>query len=315
MEFQNISVVGLGTMGHGIAQTLALAGADVRVYDTNRQFVEGLHHRISRNLSVMMEAGAIPTMHEAEVLERIVCCANESQALQDSELVIEAIAEDLELKQAFFQRCESVVSAETILASNTSSFPMTAISEKLNRPDRTINTHWFNPPHVIPVVEVIPGEKTTQQTVDRIVRFLQELGKHPVRIHQELPGFVLNRLQIALFREMLDLVGRGVISAEDLDVAVRGSLGLRWAAVGPMRVGDFGGWDILTKVYKVLVTEIRSDTKLPEALADLQLQGNLGLKTGAGFFEYPHKDRERVLAEKDRKFMAWAKVLGENYDS
>ena len=315
MEFLNISVVGLGTMGHGIAQTIALAGANVRVFDTNRKFVEGLHHRISGNLSVMMDAGAIPQVNEEEVLERVVCCANESAALQDSEFVIEAIAEDLELKQAFFQRCESVVSAETILASNTSSFPMTAISQKLSRPERTINTHWFNPPHVIPVVEVIPGKETSQQTVDQIIRFLKELGKHPVRIHQELPGFVLNRLQVALFREMLDLVGRGVISAEDLDVAVRGSLGLRWAAVGPMRVGDFGGWDILTKVYEVLVTEICSDTELPEALVDLQLHGRLGLKTGAGFFEFPHEDHERVVAEKDRKFMAWAKVLGENYDS
>ena len=126
---------------------------------------------------------------------------------------------------------------------------------------------------------------------------------------------IRDRLQIALFREMLDLVGRGVISAEDLDIAVRGSLGLRWAAVGPMRVGDFGGWDVLTKVYEVLASQIRSDTKLPEALADLQLQGKLGLKTGAGFFEFPDEDYERVVAEKDRKFMAWAKVLREHYES
>ena len=315
MEFQNVSVVGLGTMGHGIAQTLALAGANIRVFDTNHKFLEELHHRISGNLSVMMDAGAIPQVDESEVLKRIVCCKNESEALQGAEFVIEAIVEDLELKKAFFQRCEKIVSADTILASNTSSFPMTEISQLLSRPERAINTHWFNPPHVIPVVEVIPGEKTTQQTVDQVVRFLKELGKHPVRIHQELPGFVLNRLQIALFREMLDLVGRGVISAEDLDIAVRGSLGLRWAAVGPMRVGDFGGWDVLTKVYEVLASQIRSDTKLPEALADLQLQGKLGLKTGAGFFEFPDEDYERVVAEKDRKFMAWAKVLREHYES
>ncbi|MEC9097050.1 MAG: 3-hydroxyacyl-CoA dehydrogenase family protein [Planctomycetota bacterium] len=314
MEFETISVIGLGTMGHGIAQTIALAGGTVRVFDSNKNQVHQVHQRIASNLTVMLAAEAISEVSVDEVLDRIICCESEVTALHQTDLVIEAIAENLDEKQAFFTRCEASVGSEVILASNTSSFPITEISQGLKDPSRTINTHWFNPPHVIPVVEVIPGTQTNAETVVRITKFLKELGKHPVRVNQELPGFVLNRLQVALFREMLDLVGRGVISAEDLDIAVRGSLGLRWAAVGPMRVGDFGGWDILTKVYEVLASEIRSDTQLPEVLSQMQQQGKLGLKTGQGFFEFPADDRERVISDKDRKFMAWAKVLRESYD-
>ncbi|MBA63204.1 MAG: hypothetical protein CMJ76_12675 [Planctomycetaceae bacterium] len=314
MEFENITIVGLGTMGHGIAQTIALAGGNVRAFDSDNAHIDQLHKRISDNLSVMMEAEAIAEVSVSEVLDRITCFESQAAALDQADFVIEAIAENLHVKQEFFASCEACVAPEVVMASNTSSFPVTAISQGLQYPSRVINTHWFNPPHVIPVVEVIPGTKTNLDTIERTTKFLKELGKHPVRIHQELPGFVLNRLQVALFREMLDLVGRGVISAEDLDIAVRGSLGLRWAAVGPMRVGDFGGWDILTKVYEVLASEIRSDIQLPDVLVRMQAEGKLGLKTGQGFFEFPEDDQQRVIADKDRKFMAWAKVLRESYE-
>ncbi len=315
MEFETIAVIGLGTMGHGIAQTVALAGGQVRAFDINAKDVQDLHSRVSKNLAVMVEQETIPEVNIEEVLSRIICCHDEMDALTGVDFVVEAIAEELQLKQAFFSRCEAAVSSKTILASNTSSFPMSKIAEGLETSSRMLNTHWFNPPHVIPVVEVIPCAQTSPETINRTIRFLKELGKHPVRINQEVPGFVLNRLQIALFREMLDLVGRDVISAEDLDIAVRGSLGLRWAAVGPMRVGDFGGWDILSKVYEVLATELRSDARLPEVLEQMRSQGELGLKTGQGFFEFPAEQQERIAAEKDRKFMAWAKLLRDSYDA
>ncbi len=315
MEFQRIGVIGLGTMGHGIVQTMALAGGQIKAFDTDSMLVENLHQRIAKNLSVMMEENAIAPVDVDEILQRITCCDSEADAIKNAEFVVEAIAEDLQAKQLLFARCESLVGADAILASNTSSFPSSSIASGLRHPERAINTHWFNPPHIIPVVEIIPGERTSDATIERVISFMKALGKHPVRVNQELPGFVLNRLQVALFREMLDLVGRGVISAEDLDVAVRGSLGLRWAAVGPMRVGDFGGWDILSKVYQVLAGEIRSYTQLPEILADMQASGNIGLKAGQGFFEFPTEDQAEIIADKDRKFMAWAKTLREAYQS
>ena len=313
LENTRVSVVGLGTMGHGIAQTIALAGCQVQAYDSDSGLTSALHDRVTKNLQTMVANGALSNVDEDSVLSRIQRCSSETEALSDSDFVIEAIAEDLAVKQAFFSRCEDIVSESTILASNTSSFPMSAMASELKHPERAINTHWFNPPHIIPVVEVVPGVKTDEETIDKATTFLKALGKHPVRIHQELPGFVLNRLQVALFREMLDLVGRGVISAEDLDIAVRGSLGLRWAAVGPMKVGDFGGWDILSKVYQVLASEIRSDTSLPEVLQDMQSSGNVGLKAGKGFFEFPSEGQHEVVADKDQKFMAWAKLLKDAY--
>ena len=308
-----VSVIGLGTMGHGIVQTFALAGYQVKAFDENSQAVLQLHQRIAANVATMQDLGVIDQVNIDALLSRIQCCTTESEVLIDSQFITEAIAEDLQMKQEFFARCEELVAPDTLLASNTSSFPMTEIASQLEYPERAINTHWFNPPHVIPVVEVIPGQQTSEQTIEQAMSLLQSIGKQPVRIHQELPGFVMNRLQVALFREMLDLVGRGVISAEDLDVAVRGSLGLRWAAVGPMRVGDFGGWDILAKVYQVLAPEIRSDSELPQVLDEMVDCGNLGLKTGQGFFEFPETSQDEIIRDKDNKFVAWAQLLKEAY--
>ena len=188
---------------------------------------------------------------------------------------------------------------------------MTQIARDLKQPQRAINTHWFNPPHVIPVVEVIPGERTSVETRKTVMALFKELGKQPVHIRHETPGFVLNRIQVAMFREMLNLIERGVISAEDLDIAVKGSLGLRWAASGPMRVGDFGGWDVLGKVYQVLAPDLKSDSQIPPLIEKMVDQGNYGIKTGQGFFEYPAEQIPQIVADKDRRFMAWARLLAE----
>ena len=308
MTIQTATVIGLGTMGHGIAQTLALAGLDVRVFDDCAKASESLAERIQSNIKVMHKCGLLEESDASGVIDRIEVCDSEADALNGSQLITEAIAEDLETKREFFARCEDVVSETTILASNTSSFPMTSIAQQLRIPERAINTHWFNPPHVIPVVEVIPGEYTSETTTVRVMELLESIGKQPIHIRKEKPGFVLNRLQIALFREMLDLVEQEVISAEDLDTAIMGSLGLRWAAAGPMKVGDFGGWDVLAKIYEVLAPQMRSDSDVPNVLQEMVARGDFGLKSGKGFFEFADDKLSEIIAEKDSRFMEWAKL-------
>lgn len=308
MAIQTATVIGLGTMGHGIAQTLALAGLDVRVFDNCAEARESLAERIQSNIKVMHECGLLEESDASGVIDRIKVCDSEAVALDGSQFVTEAIAEDLETKRQFFARCEAVVSETTILASNTSSFPMTNIAQQLRFPERAINTHWFNPPHVIPVVEVIPGEQTSEATTATVMELLKSVGKQPIHIRKERPGFVLNRLQIALFREMLDLVEQEVISAEDLDTAIMGSLGLRWAAAGPMKVGDFGGWDVLAKIYEVLAPQMRNDSNVPNVLQEMVARGDYGLKSGQGFFEFADDKLSEIIAEKDSRFMAWAQL-------
>jgi len=308
---QIATVIGLGTMGHGIAQTFALAGIHVQIFDDQAAVRDSVCGKIRDNLNVMLNSGLLSGVDPDQVLKRISVFDNERAALHGSEMVTEAIVEDLETKRALLKRCEDVVDATTILASNTSSFPMTQIARDLKRPQRAINTHWFNPPHVIPVVEVIPGERTSDETRKTAMAVLSELGKQPIHIRHEIPGFVLNRIQVAMFREMLDLIERGVISAEDLDVAIKGSLGLRWAASGPMRVGDFGGWDVLGKVYDVLAPDLKSDCQIPPTISKMMDQGKYGIKTGQGFFEYPAEQIPEIVADKDRRFMAWARLLAQ----
>jgi len=309
---QSITVVGLGTMGHGIAQTFAVAGFDVRLFDENEAVRDSVIARVQQNLEVMLQNGLLESIELEDVTARLAVCQSEQEACEQSDFVIEAIVEDLDVKREFFSRCENVVRESSILASNTSSFPNSMIAAGLAHPERCINTHWFNPAHVIPVVEIIPSVHTSEDVVGKAMELLYSIGKQPIRLHKEVPGFALNRIQVAMFREMLDLVDQGVISPSDLDRAVRGSLAIRWAAEGPIRVGDFGGWDVLGKVYENIVPNLRSDTQLHDALAGMISRGEYGIKSGQGFYEYPQQELLDIIASKDKRFMAWAKLLSDS---
>ena len=265
--------------------------------------------RIGGNLRGMAEAGLPPSDSIGEVLARVTVLDDEQAAVTEAQVVVEAVQEDLGVKQDLMQRVEGWVAPDALLASNTSSFPMTQIAEQLRRPERAVNTHWFNPPHIVPVVEVVPGQETSEETTDLAVDMLRRIGKLPVRVNQEIPGFVVNRVQIAMIREVFDLWSRGVASAEDIDAAIRGSMGFRLAAIGPLQIADFGGLDVWRTVYEGLIKEIRSDIDVPDALQTLVDQGHFGTKTGKGIYEYTSETVAARQAERDRRFLALAKLF------
>jgi 3-hydroxybutyryl-CoA dehydrogenase len=179
----------------------------------------------------------------------------------------------------------------------------------MEHPDRAIAAHWFNPPHIVPVVEVVPGQKTSTETAHVTYRLLARVGKVPVRVHQEIPGFLVNRVQVAMFREVWDLLDRGIASAEDIDRAIRGSMGLRLAALGPLAINDFAGWDVTGKTYENLVPDIRSNTALPQVIQQLLDTGRLGVKAGRGIYDYPADSVPTRTADRDRKYQALVKLL------
>ena len=207
---RNIAVLGLGTMGHGIAQAFAVGGCRVSGYDLSEEVRGSVAGRIEHNLRTAAQAGFGEETAIAPALARFRVCETEAEAVQGAEFVVEAVAEDLEVKRQLFSRIESRVSAETILASNTSSFPISDIAADLIRPRRALITHWFNPPHIVPLVEVVPGEKTGAEAVEATLALLRQVEKSPVRLKKEVPGFLVNRIQIAMLREILDLLDRGV---------------------------------------------------------------------------------------------------------
>jgi 3-hydroxyacyl-CoA dehydrogenase len=312
-SIHEVAVLGLGTMGHGIAQTFAAAGCRVRCYDESVSARDTLVDRVRANLGQMAEAGAVGDESIQQTLQRIEVLDNESEAVNPAQFVAEAVSEDLILKQDTFARVELLVAPETILASNSSSFPITETAANMQRPERAIVTHWFNPPHIVPVVEVVPGKRTSDETTHITQTFLERAGKLPVRLSKEIPGFLVNRVQVAIFREVFDLLDRGVATAEEIDTAIRGSIGLRLAAMGPLQILDFAGLDITGRVYENLVPHVRSDTELPSAVRKLVDQGHFGVKTGKGIYDYTPQSIEEKRTQRDRRFLALAKLFQDKH--
>lgn len=308
-DITHVAIIGLGTMGHGIAQRFAMAGCRVTAYDDARAARVTLHERIRRNLDTFVGAGLVAGEEREPTLARIEVCESEAAAVAGAECVTEAIVEDLPAKQAFFARIEPLVSETAILASNSSTLPISASGAHLAHPERALVTHWFNPPHIVPAVEVVGSPLTSEEVIVTMIGLLRKAGKRPVRLNLELPGFLVNRIQIALLREVWDLYARGVASAEDIDAAVQGSMGFRLAAMGPLRVGDFAGLDILGAVFDNLAPDIASGTSAPPAIRALVDAGHLGFKAGEGVYTYSPESASSIVAERDRTFLRLLKVL------
>ena len=302
-------MLGLGTMGHGIAQAFALAGFQVTGYDEVRAARSSLQRRVRGNLEDLADAGLLKRALIEPVLARIHVADSEAGALREAQFVTEAVREDLAVKQALFARIEALVPPSAIIASNSSTFMISQSAAKMQHPERAIVTHWFNPPHIVPVVEVVPGPRTSAATTRTTLALIRRLGKEAILLRREIPGFLVNRIQAALMREVWDLLDQGVASAEDLDAAVRGALGFRLAALGQLEVGDFGGLDVHGAVFRNLAPLIKSDAKLPVAVAKLIAAGHLGVKTGRGFYTYTARSAAAKRARRDRIFLALLKLL------
>ena len=305
-SLQKVAVLGLGTMGHGIAQVFATAGCEVFGFDEHAGTRAGLRERIAQSLDAFVAARLVKPREVPEILRRIVVCDREEDAVRQAQFVTEAVREDLGVKQELFARLEGLVSERCILASNSSTYPVSASAARMRTPERALVTHWFNPPHIVPVVDVVPGPRTNEASTRATMALLKRIGKKPIRIRQELPGFLVNRIQVAVMREVWDLLERGVATPADIDEAVRGTMGFRLAAIGPLEVHDFGGLDIQAKVFANLAPEIRSSTELPRVVQELVAAGHYGAKTGQGFHSYPPK---KLAAKRGRRDAAFLQLL------
>ena len=300
MEVRRAAVVGAGIMGHSIAQLFAQAGIPVCLTDSEPARLAEAQRRIAGNLSLFVEHGLLARNQAIESLQR-VATANLHDAVSKADFVTECVTENLGLKQTLFEELDRIAPAHAIFASNTSSLPLAKIGQKVKNKSRLIVTHYFNPPHIVPIVEVAPFESTspevTQVTLDLMVR----LGQQPVHLKKSLPGFLVNRVQSALVREVLSLLEQDVASIEDIDKAVRGVIGFRLAAVGPLEVMDFGGLDTWLTVARNLFPEISSQTDAPTLLLTKVAKGELGMKSGQGFYKWHAEDDSSCTTEKVRE--------------
>ena len=216
------------------------------------------------------------------------------------------------MKMSLFETLDGCCSSETILASNTSTLPISEFGKNVKRKERLVITHWFNPPHIIPTVEVVRGEETSEDVFQASFRLLQKIGKKPVRVLKPVPGFLINRIQSAMFREVLSLLEQGVAEPEDLDIGVTGSFGLRLAVIGPLATMDMGGLDLLYRGMKYLYPFLDRSTEVQRVLETKIEKGELGLKTGKGFFEYDRGEVSALSSDaqaRDRKLLRLLKTL------
>ena len=275
MAKARIAVIGAGLMGHGIAQVFALAGHDVSIHDSVAANLDSAKARIRANLRDLGD--------DLSAVERVHPTADLAAAVREADYVVEAVLEDLPLKQKLFVEIERNVRPHTILASNTSVIPITQIMADLRDRSRALGTHWWNPPYLVPLVEVIGTQWTSLDAIDWTVALHKDAGKMPVHVKKDVPGFVGNRLQHALWREAIALVERGVCDAETVDTVIKASFGRRLAVLGPLENADLVGTDLTLAIHKTVLPDIDNRAGPSPYLEGLVAKGKLGFKSGEGF--------------------------------
>lgn len=281
-QFSKIAVIGAGTMGAGIAQVLAQKGLDVSLVDIKQEYIDKGIERINKFLSRSVEKGKMSEEEKNETLSKIKPFINIEEAVKGAEVVIEAIVENEELKKDLFKKLDSVCSPDVILASNTSAISISALSEVTSRPEQVVGIHFFNPPAVMKLVEIIKGKKTSEETVQTAIQLCDYLGKTAVPSN-EAPGFIVNRLLWKFLNEAYKLLEENVATKEGIDRAIK--LGLNHP-MGPFELSDYIGLDVMLNIGDYIASKLGEEYKPRDILRELVKQGKLGRKTGEGFYKY-----------------------------
>ena len=299
MAKARIAVIGAGLMGHGIAQVFALAGHDVTIYDSVQATLDSAKARILTNLKDLGD--------DRKAAERITPVVELAVAVREADYVVEAVLENLPLKQKLFAEIEQHVRPDTILSSNTSVIPITKIMEGLKRRERALGTHWWNPPFLVPLVEVIETQWTSPQAVDFAIKLHVAAGKKPAHVRKDVPGFIGNRLQHALWREAISLVENGICDAETVDNVIKSAFGRRLAVLGPLENADMVGTDLTLAIHQTVLPDIDSRPGPSPYLEKLVKDGKLGFKSGEGFRKWS-PEHQQALRQKDLQHLTNARA-------
>ena len=288
MPEPRIAVIGAGLMGHGIAQVFALTGHDVTITDTDAPTLASAKDRILANLRDLGD--------DVTAVERVRICTGLAEAVAEADFIVEAVREDLGIKQRLFADIEHAARPDAILASNTSVIPITAIMGGLENRARALGTHWWNPPYLVPLVEVIATEWTAPAAIDFTLKLHADIGKTPVRVNKDVPGFVGNRLQHALWREAISLVENDICDAETVDTVIKAAFGRRLAVLGPLENADLVGTDLTLAIHRTVLPAIDARPGPSPYLEKLVAQGKLGMKTGEGFRTWTPEQQAELRA-------------------
>ena len=296
---KRVGIVGAGTMGAGVAEIFAQFGYTVILYNRSKAGMERAVERLQSKVAV----DPAPIEKETDTTEVKIYTTHDLTELTQVDLISESIAENLEVKQDIFRQLDEICDAKTIFTTNTSGLSISQIATAVSHPERFAGVHFFNPPEIVPAVEVIKGAETSDVTCEDLIDLLKLMKKQPILVQKDVPGFVASRLQFAVVREALHLVEEGIASPADIDAVMKHGLGLRWALLGPLEIADLGGLDIFNTVGSYVAKSLSDATDSPKVLQDLVAAGKLGAKTGSGFYDYPPGKASALIAERDEKLL------------
>lgn len=308
---KKIAVLGAGVMGTGIGQTFAMKGHEVMMIYVYDDITRGNPvDRMRDNLKVLCDNGVVEEKNVPEILSRVRCTESIEEAAEFADVFFECIVENLSVKQDYFKKLDELCPETTILATNTSVISVTEIAEKSVHKDRIIGTHFWKPAYLMPLVEVIKTKYVSQNTVDTIYSLLEAAGKSPVVVQKDVPGFLANRMQHALFREAISIVENGIATPEDVDKAIKNGFGMRLGVMAPFEVMDSGGIDLTYSIHEYLFPHIENSTKPSPLLKQKLDEGKLGFKTGEGFMKWTPEQIEASQENLNEGLIKVARALG-----
>lgn len=304
---EKLSVIGCGTMGHSIALSAAWGGVKVSIYGVDERDIQIAKTGLQNKLRVMVDNGLFSAEQSNRITKRISFFSVLKEAIETATYIIEAIPENVKVKKNLYKELEKHCCEEVVIASNTSGLTPSVLAEDLAYPERFVVTHFWNPGHLIPLVEVVSGKHTSEKTIDRTMRLMKQIDKHPILVQKEIPGFIGNRLQYALFREAQALLDAGVATKEDIDAAVKYSIGRRLPVTGPLMSADLGGLDVFSAISNYLFEDLSDDKKSGMILTQLVNDEKLGDKTGEGFYQWNAETSIKTNAEREQMLIEFLK--------
>lgn len=302
MNINKIVIAGAGTMGSSMAQIYAKYFDNVTLYNHREESLKKAEVRIKENVDTLVKSGNM-TEQEADKLLGSLSYTTSMDCFKDCDFVAENLTENVEIKDTFYKELSDVVSDNSIITTNTSGLSINRLAQSVKKPERFIGMHWFNPPHLVPLIEIIKGDATTDEVAKDIYELSLKIDKKPVIVNKDVPGFAANRLQFAVLREALDLVKKGVVSPEGIDDVMKYGLGFRYACLGPLEVSDFGGLDTFYHISEYLMKYLCDDKEPPELLKQHFEAGEYGVKSAKGFYDYSDGRDRIATGERDEKFL------------
>lgn len=306
-SIQKVAIAGAGVMGSSIAQYFAQRGLDVLVYDIVQASLDKIDQTIYDNQQLLIEREALTAEQAAQARARVKTTSDLADFAQ-VDLVIEAIIERMDIKQDFFCKLEQICRPDTIFATNTSGLSVNGICEKMKTAGRFIGANWWTPAHIVPLIEIVRADATSDETAKQLYDFFESVGKKPILINREVKGFVGNRIQFAVMREAMNIVENGYASCEDVDRVLHYGLGLRYAVLGPFRTADFGGIDTFCHISDNLFSDLSTRTDANDMIRKLYEENKLGIKTGEGFYQYTAESIQQGLRSRDEQLLDILKI-------